>query len=91
MRTSENAFVAEVARYLMVEADDVRRMVEMDALPAFSIPKKTRPVLRIPLRDLHGWLMKRAKNSSSLQSYERFREAFNASRVKVGKLTEPNQ
>lgn len=79
VRCSENAFVAEVARYLMVESDDVRRMVEMDRLPAISIPKKTRTVYRIPLRELHGWLLKRAKNGA-LQSYERFREEFNAAR-----------
>lgn len=79
VRNSENAFVVEVARYLMVDADDVRRMVEMDNLPAISIPKKTRTVLRIPLRELHGWLVKRAKNGA-LQNYERFREEFNAAR-----------
>jgi len=75
-RAGENAFVAEVARYLMVDPDDVRRMVEMDALPAISIPKQTRNVLRIPLRDFHGWLVKRAKNLTGLSNYERFLAEF---------------
>jgi len=84
VRGSEQAFVVEVARYLLVDPEDVRRMIQMDGMPAFSIPKKTRPVLRIPLRGLHAWLMKRARGGDSgIQSYDKFRDGFMAAREGV--------
>jgi hypothetical protein len=80
-RSPENnplAFVAEVARYLCSEVEDVERMMRMDHLPFIALPKAKRTVKRIPLRDLHGWLRKRAKNNAvEFASYETFLADFN--------------
>ena len=80
--SGNNVFVADVARFLAVESADVKRMVEMDGLPAISIPQAQRPVLRIPLRGLHEWLQKRAKNDPpGLRSYESFEQEFMTART----------
>lgn len=60
MRT--NAFVSEVARFLEMEPERVKRMVRTDDLPALEIPAATKMVLRIPLRALHGWWLERCRN-----------------------------
>lgn len=60
------AFPAEVARYLEVEPEDVKRMIKLDALPVSKIPAKTRAVQRIPLRDFHRWLIGRSSGDTSL-------------------------
>lgn len=79
-KNSPNAFVAEVARYLAVEPADVKRMIRVDRLPAIRIPKQVRAVLRVPLRDFHAWLCKRAQNPTpELASYEQFLADFDAS------------
>ena len=77
--TAPNAFVAEVARYLAVDPDDVQRMIRLAKLPAIRIPKVTRTVQRIPLRDFHAWLLKRTTNPTpQLASYETFLADFDA-------------
>lgn len=79
------AFPAEVARFLCVEPEDVKRMMEMDGMPVTRIPKKKRSVARIPLRDLHGWLRDRSAQETAsksaakpLANYETFLADFNA-------------
>lgn len=80
VRSSPNAFVAEVARYLAVDPDDVQRMIDLAKLPAIKIPKRTRTVKRIPLRDFHAWLLKRTVNPSPLlANYDTFLADFDAS------------
>lgn len=80
VRSSPNAFVAEVARYLAVDPDDVQRMITVAKLPALKIPKKTRTVHRIPLRDFHAWLLKRTQNPTpQLATYDTFLADFDAS------------
>lgn len=75
-----HAFVAEVARYLAMDPDDVQRMVELDKLPALRLPRAKRTVLRIPLRDFHRWLCARAITPTpSLATYETFLADFDAS------------
>jgi hypothetical protein len=82
VRSSSNAFVAEVARYLAVDPEDVTRMIRVAKLPALRIPKETRTVQRIPLRDFHAWLLKRTANPTpELASYETFLADFDASRI----------
>ena len=80
-RSPENnplAFVAEVARYLCSEVEDVERMMRIDGLPYREIPKRTRRVKRIPLRDFQAWLLRQPGNSCpSLASYETFLADFN--------------
>jgi len=79
VRSSPNAFVSEVARYLAVDPDDVQRMIRIAKLPALKIPKETRTVHRIPLRDFHAWLLKRTKNPApQLASYDTFLADFDA-------------
>jgi len=75
IRSSPNAFVAEVARYLAVEPEDVQRMIRSDKLPHLKIPKATRVVHRIPLRDLHAWLRLRS-GGTALESYAEFLTDF---------------
>lgn len=72
------AFVAEVARYLCSEVADVERMMQLDGLPYREIPKRTRRVKRIPLRDFQAWLLRQPGNSCpSLANYEIFLADFN--------------
>jgi excisionase family DNA binding protein len=79
VRSSANAFVAEVARYLAVEPGDIQRMIRVAKLPAIRIPKETRTVQRIPLRDFHAWLLKRTENPTpQLASYDTFLADFDA-------------
>lgn len=79
-KRSSNAFLAEVARYLCVDADDVKRMIETAKLPAIKIPKMTRTVQRVPLRDFHAWLLHRTQNPTpGLANYETFLADFDAS------------
>ncbi len=74
------AFPAEVARYLLLDPEDVARLIELDGLPALSIPKATRKVTRINLRDLYSWLVVRTKNPpANLTDYETFLADFNIS------------
>jgi hypothetical protein len=70
------AFPAEVARFLLVEPQEVRRMVGMDRLPAVEIPLRKRKVLRIYLPDLHRWLVARSPDSMALRNYPEFLERF---------------
>lgn len=75
-RSRSNAFVAEVARYLEVEPDDVKRMIRTAKLPSLQVPKKTRNVTRIPLRSFHAWLMGRTENPGPMADYETFLTDF---------------
>lgn len=71
------AFVAEIARYLIVEPPEVQTMIRVAKLPAFKIPKATRHVYRVPLRDFHAWLLHRTANPTpELASYEKFLTDF---------------
>ena len=82
VRKSPNAFVAEVARYLAIDPDDVQRMIRVAKLPAIKIPKAKRAVLRIPLRDFHSWLLKRTQNPPpELSSYDTFLADFDEARM----------
>lgn len=74
-QNSPNAFVAEVARYLSVEPEDVQRMIRTSKLPHLKIPRKTRMVYRIPLRDFHGWLKQRSGGTAQ-QDYPTFLADF---------------
>lgn len=77
------AFVAEVARFLAVDADAVQRMIRMAKLPAIKIPMNTRNVYRIPLRDFHGWLLKRTINPTpEWENYDKFLEDFSQVRIR---------
>lgn len=83
------AFVAEVARYLSVEPPDIQRMIRLAKLPAIKIPKATRPVFRIPLRDFHVWLVSRTTNPApELANYEKFLKDFDQVRQRPGKKAE---
>lgn len=74
-----NAFVAEIARYLSVEPEDVQRLIRVAKLPAIRIPKEKRAVVRVPLRDFHGWLLKRTQNPTpELEIYDTFLADFDA-------------
>lgn len=76
---SPQAFPAEIARYLCMEPEDVRNMIALDRLPALKIPKAKRSVLRVPLRDFHAWLCKRALSPvPELATYETFLADFDA-------------
>lgn len=79
VRTSPYAFPAEIARYLAIEPEAVRRMIRLDKLPAIRLAAKTRRVQRIPLRDFHAWLLKRTQNPvPELASYVTFLADFDA-------------
>jgi hypothetical protein len=89
LRSSPNAFPAEVARYLAVEPDDVKSLIKKAKLPALRIPKATRAVTRIPLRDFHAWLQARTENPApQLANYENFLADFDSIRTAPGQAPE---
>jgi hypothetical protein len=80
VRRSPFAFAAEVARYLMIEREDLDRMVRIHGLPVTWLSRPTRPVMRIYLPDFHEWVLERTKGASErLRNYDNFLEEFHAS------------
>lgn len=51
--------VAEVARYFGSRPQEVARMIAEDGLPVVTLPGASRPVKKITLHGLHGWLAER--------------------------------
>lgn len=78
------AFVAEVARYLCVDPVDVQAMIRISKLPHFKIPKTTRSVYRIPLRDFFNWLRQRS-GYTAFTDYEAFLADFDKTARTKGK------
>ena len=75
------AFPAEVARYLCIEPTDVMDLITSGRLPSVKIPKRTRHVYRIPLRDFHEWLKSHRGNSERVfTSYQTFLADFDSVR-----------
>jgi hypothetical protein len=76
------AMPAEIARFLRLEREDVITLIKSDGLPATSIPRKTRSVKRVWLRDLHRWLMANTSPpSAALGDFETFRADFQKHRA----------
>jgi hypothetical protein len=84
--TRSNARVSEVARFLGMEARDVRRMMRFDGLPAVKVPGPTKPLFRIPLRAFREWLAAREVNGgiSLSGSFEEFCADFHRAAGSVG-------
>ncbi|MDP1587731.1 MAG: hypothetical protein Q8M07_08320 [Prosthecobacter sp.] len=51
--------VAQIARYFGSRPQEVARMIKEDGLPAVELPGAARPVRKITLHGLHGWLAAR--------------------------------
>ena len=68
--------VAEISRFLGQGAEEVRDMLTLDGLPHAKVPGKTKPSIRVALRDLHAFLMRRWQGETRLKDYEVFRGAF---------------
>ncbi len=68
--------MAEVARFLKQDAMEVREMVEVDGLPHLKVPGKTKPSVRVALRDLHAFLLRKWQGETVLRDYAVFREEF---------------
>lgn len=51
--------VQQVRRYLGVRPQDVARMIKEDGLPVVTLPSAQRPVKKVTLHGLHGWLAAR--------------------------------
>lgn len=82
LRSSPIAFPAEVARYLCLHPNEVKDLIKKANLPILRIPKKTRAVTRVPLRDFHAWLQGRTQNPTpQLAHYETFLADFDAVRT----------
>ena len=77
-RAGAMAFPSEVARFLLVDPAEVRRMIVQDRLPAIQIPLARRKVYRIYLPDLHRWLINRSPDAADLRNYEAFRKHFDS-------------
>lgn len=77
VRSSPNAFIAEVARYLAVEPEEIRTMIRITKLPHLKLIGKTRPVYRIPLREFHAWLRLQSARTA-FADYETFLADFDA-------------
>lgn len=76
------AMPAEIARFMRIELRDVKTLIQSDGLPATRIPKKTRSVSRIWLRDLHQWLLGNTPSPGpALRDYQTFRLDFEAHRA----------
>jgi ABC-type taurine transport system substrate-binding protein len=68
--------VAEISRFLGQDAGEVRDMLELDGLPHAKVPGKTKPGVRVALRDLHGFMLKRWQGETVLRDYAVFCDAF---------------
>lgn len=80
--TLDWAMPAEIARFLRLEQKDVDTLIKSDGLPATRIPRKTRCVKRIWLRDLHRWLLgNTAAPGAALSDFETFRADFEKHRA----------
>lgn len=51
--------VAQIARYFGSRPQEVARMIAEDGLPVVTLPGAARPVRKITLHGLHGWLSAR--------------------------------
>ena len=68
--------VAEISRFLGQGADEVRILIELDGLPHARVPGKTKPSLRVALRDLHAFLLRRWQGETLMRDFEVFRGEF---------------
>lgn len=50
---------ADLARYFGCKHQEVARMIREDGLPAITLPGEKRPVVKVTLHGLHGWLKER--------------------------------
>lgn len=78
--------VAEIARYFGSRSQDVSRMIEHDGLPACSMPGEKRPVTKITLHGLHGWMAAR-HSGSEFMSVEELAAEIEAANVAETELT----
>lgn len=60
----------QIANYLRCREQEVARMVKDDALPVVRIPCAQRPVDKITLHGLHGWLSDRASGAAFMSVEE---------------------
>ena len=77
------AMPAEIARFLRLDPADIATLIKSDGLPATKIPKKTRSVTRVWLRDLHRWVLANTRNAAAttLSDFDTFRAAFDQHRA----------
>lgn len=68
--------VCEISRFLGQDAGEIRDMLELDGLPHAKVPGKTKPGVRVALRDFHGFMLKRWTGETVLRDYAVFLEAF---------------
>lgn len=68
--------LGEIANFLGQDREEVKMFVEVDGLPHSRIPGKTRPAVRVALRDLHRFFLKRMAGETVLRDFEEFRRAF---------------
>jgi hypothetical protein len=68
--------VAEISRFLGQGAEEVREMLDLDGLPHAKVPGKTKPSVRVALRDLHGFMLRRWQGETVLRDFAVFAEAF---------------
>jgi hypothetical protein len=86
------AMPAEIARFLRLEPADVETLIKSDGLPATKIPRKTRSVKRVWLRDLHRWLVANTSpKTSALADYETFRTDFEKHRTPARRKESPTK
>jgi hypothetical protein len=70
------ASAAVISRFLGVEPEELRRMIDQDGLPAQEIPGPTRRVLRILPRALYEWLGRYGPQALELEGWLDELEAF---------------
>jgi hypothetical protein len=68
--------VRDISRFLRIGETEIRDMLAVDGLPYVNLPGKTKPGVRVALRDLHRFLLKRWTPDTALKDYAVFREAF---------------
>lgn len=53
-----------VAEFLGKRPGEMRSVVELDGLPVILVPAETRPLPKVSLIGLHGWLRSRSQNAA---------------------------
>jgi len=54
--------ISIVAEFLGKRPEQMRTVSDMDHLPVIAVPAETKPVSKVSLLGLHGWLAARSKN-----------------------------
>jgi len=54
--------ISIVAEFLGKRPEQMKTVIKLDRLPVIDVPAETKPLPKVSLLGLHGWLAERSKN-----------------------------